>query len=155
VPLDRLLDPVTIELQPVLNRDAARTPMPWDPSDGAGFTELGVEPWLPFGDLAWNVADQRDDPTSTLHFVRDVLALRRELDDLRGGAYATHTASGGLWAWRRGDGVVVAINLGDEAATVDNVSGAIAIGTDRSRDGEKVDGSVRVAPNEGLIITSK
>ena len=41
-----------------------RTPMPWSPEPGAGFTEAGVEPWLPFGDVAaCNVADQRRDPS--------------------------------------------------------------------------------------------
>ena len=35
---------------------------------GGGFTDAGAEPWLPFGDLAaHNVADQREDPDSTLH----------------------------------------------------------------------------------------
>jgi len=46
----------------------------------------------------------------------------------------------------------VAINLGDTAATVDDVRGTIAIGTDRSRDGELVDGSLRLAANEGVLI---
>ena len=39
-----------------------RTPMQWSAEPGAGFTEAGVEPWLPFGDTeAHNVAAQRDD----------------------------------------------------------------------------------------------
>ena len=43
-------------------------------------------PWLPFGDLAaHNVAAQREDPGSVLHLVRDLIALRRERADLRGG----------------------------------------------------------------------
>jgi alpha-glucosidase len=153
VPLDRLLDPVSIELQPVLNRDAARTPMPWDASDGAGFTEPGVEPWLPFGDVrACNIADQRADPASTLNFARDLVALRRELPDLRAGAYAPHTANGDLWAWRRGDNVLVAVNFGATDATVDDVHGTVRIGTDRSRDGHTVAGALTLGPNEGAVI---
>src|SRR5262249_56932436 len=59
-------------------RDAERTPMQWDSSPSAGFTTEGVTPWLPYGDNAQrNVADQRDDPGSTLRFCRDLLALRR------------------------------------------------------------------------------
>ncbi|MBM3673149.1 MAG: DUF3459 domain-containing protein [Actinobacteria bacterium] len=153
VPLDRLLDPVTIKLQPVLNRDAARTPMQWEASDGAGFTTPGVEPWLPFGDVAaYNVASQRDDRSSTLHFVRDLIALRRERPELRTGAYTTLYSRDGLWAWRRGDSTVSAVNLGESAANVDGARGTVLIGTDRARDGEKVDGALRLEPNEGVLV---
>jgi len=155
VPLDRLVDPVSVEYQPVLNRDAARTPMPWaaGDGDGAGFTERGAEPWLPFGDVdACNVADQRGDPRSTLNLAHDLVALRRELPDLRTGAYATHTADGDLWAWTRGERVLVAVNVGDFDVTVDNVRGTIRIGTDRERDGESVDGALRLHANEGAVI---
>ena len=73
--------------------------MPWSAEPGAGFTEPGVEPWLPFGDTAArNVADQRDDPGSTLHLTRDLIALRRARADLRSGAYATLPAPAGVWA---------------------------------------------------------
>jgi glycosidase len=153
VPADRLLDPVSIELQPVLNRDAARTPMPWDASAGAGFTTPHVEPWLPFGDVrACNVADQRADPSSTLNFTRDLIALRRELPDLRAGAYSAHAADNDLWGWRRGDGVLVAVNFGANEATVDDVHGTVRIGTDRSRDGQTVDGVLSLGPNEGVVV---
>ena len=53
---------------------------------------------------AHNVAAQREDPGSILHLVRDLIALRREREDLRGGAYETLPAPDGAWAWRRGDG---------------------------------------------------
>ena len=67
-----------------------RTPMPWSAAPGAGFTEPGVEPWLPFGDLAAaNVEDQRRDPGSTLSFTRDLIQLRAAIPELRTGAYAT------------------------------------------------------------------
>ncbi|HEY8217700.1 MAG TPA: alpha-amylase family glycosyl hydrolase [Acidimicrobiia bacterium] len=152
VPRERLLDPVSIRFAPVHNRDAARTPMPWHGGAGAGFTAPGVEPWLPFGDIArCNVADQRDDPSSTLHLVRDLVALRRELDDLRTGAYAPLASDDTLWAWRRGTSVVVAFNLADDAATLDDVQGTIRVCTDRARDGERVDGALRLGPREGAV----
>jgi alpha-glucosidase len=154
IPPDRLLDPVSIALAPVHNRDAARTPMPWTGAPAAGFTDAGVEPWLPFGDLAaCNVADQRDDPASTLHLVRDLIALRRELPSLRGGDYRARDADGAVWAWERGADVVVALNLGDASATAD-VTGTIRIGTDRSRDGERVDGTLALGPWEGAVVST-
>ena len=63
VPKERLEDPVGRRLYPVYGRDPERTPMPWSPRPGAGFTAPNVEPWLPFGDIAaCNVEDQRRDP---------------------------------------------------------------------------------------------
>ena len=59
-------------------RDPCRTPMVWRDEDGAGFTEPGVEPWLPIGPRERNVADQRDDPDSILTLTRDLIALRKE-----------------------------------------------------------------------------
>jgi alpha-glucosidase len=145
VPDERVLDPG--------GRDPCRTPMHWEPGDGAGFTEPGVEPWLPLGDAAaHNVADQRADPHSTLHLVRDLIAMRRREDDLRSGAYASLKTAPGVWAFRRGDGFVVALNLGDSAAVVDDLDGTVAIGTDRGRDGEPVDGSLRLAAGEGALL---
>ena len=152
VQADRRRDRLSIELAPVLDRDAARTPMPWTGEPGAGFTEAGVEPWLPFGDIgACNVADQRADPSSTLHLTRDLLALRRRDDDLRDGAYRTVSVDAGLWAWGRGERLVAAVNLAPESATLENVEGAVLIGTDRARDGERVTGTLTLAPWEGVI----
>jgi oligo-1,6-glucosidase len=61
-----------------LNRDNARTPVLWDDSENAGFTE-GV-PWIKVnarkGEI--NAASQLDDPESVLAFYRELIALRRE-----------------------------------------------------------------------------
>jgi alpha-glucosidase len=155
VPDDRLLDPVTIRLHRAIDRDAARTPMPWSSASGGGFTDAGIEPWLPFGDLAaCNVADQRDDPTSTLHLARDLIALRRARADLRGGACETATADGALWAWRRGTETVVALNLGETATSADVGPGTILLATDRTRDGEEVDDAVTLEPWTGLVVAT-
>jgi hypothetical protein len=57
-----------------------------------------------------------------------------------------------LWAWRRGDRVVVALNLGDDPAEVDVPDGMVRIGTRRERDGERVGGSLTLGPWEGAIV---
>lgn len=161
------LDPVARQTgDPSRNRDVCRTPMPWTDGPGAGFTDPGVEPWLPFGDVAAaNVAAQREDPGSTLHLVRDLIALRRDRGDLRGGAYATLAAPAGAWAYRRGDGTAVALNLSGDAVTVPGVRGTVLIGTDRGREGAGVgeggesraggagdrDG-VELGPWEGVVV---
>jgi alpha-glucosidase len=134
-------------------RDGCRTPMQWTAAPGAGFTADGARPWLPLGDArARNVAEQRDDPGSVLHLVRDLIALRRAREDLRTGSYATLPAPGGAWAWRRGSATVVALNLSGGTVTVDGVGGSVAIATDRARDGERVDGTLALAPWSGAIV---
>jgi alpha-glucosidase len=153
VPKERLEDPVGKRLHPVYGRDPERTPMPWSPATGAGFTAPVVEPWLPFGDHATcNVEDQRRDPDSMLSLCRDLIGLRAAMPDLRAGAYARLAADGGLWAWRRGERVVVALNLGDDPARLALANGMVRIGTRRERDGERVDGSLALGPWEGAIV---
>ena len=128
------------------NRDRCRTPMPW--TNEGGFT-AGPGTWLPYGSLDRNVADQRDDPHSTLHLTRDLIELRRQRADLRTGAYATLHAPDGAWAYRRGERHAVALNLSDEPNTVTGLAGVVLAGTDRERDGERVSGALDLRPVGG------
>ena len=153
VPPEGVLDPVSRKFHPVLNRDAARTPMPWRDAPGGGFTGASVTPWLPLGDLtAGTVAAEEADAGSALHLTRGLLALRRELADYRDGAYATWPAPPGVWAWRRGERVLVAVHLADGDVTLPDVSGTVRIGTDRGRDGATVDGALTLGPWEAVVI---
>jgi alpha-glucosidase len=128
--------------------------MPWTGEPGAGFTAAGVEPWLPFGDLRTSVAAQRGDRGSVLHLVRDLIGLRRTIEELRGGAYAQLDAPEGAWAYRRGERVVVALNLSDAPVVVPGVGGRIEVATDRARDGEAVPEGVALRPWEGAVLIS-
>ena len=141
VPPDRVRDVA------VPSRDPCRTPMPWTREGG------WKDPWLPLEDTSRNVEDQRADPDSTLHFTRDLIALRKQLADLRSGAYVELPSPPEAWAWRRGEGTVVAINFGTDAAEIEGVEGSIALATRREREGERVDGTLRLEPAEGVIIT--
>jgi alpha-glucosidase len=138
-----------------MGRDPERSPMQWNGEPGAGFGESGVEPWLPYGDYdTINVAAQRHDPDSTLSLTRDLIGLRDAIPELRRGSYTTLPSSTDkVWAWQRGDRTVVAINLSDDAVTVPNVGpGMIRVGTNRSRDEERVDDSLQLTPWEGVIV---
>jgi alpha-glucosidase len=141
VPPDRVLD----RHDPP--RDPTRTPMPWTRDGG------WRNPWLPLEDTSRNVEDQRSDPASTLNFTRDLLALRRRLPDLRRGVYEDMPAPAGAWAWRRGEGVVVGLNLGSEPVEIDGVEGAVALATDRAREGKRIAGRLRLEPAEGAVVT--
>lgn len=154
VPEERERDPVAQRTgDRSQGRDGCRTPMQWAPGPGAGFTAAGVEPWLPIGDAdTRNVADQREDPGSVLHLVRDLIALRRAEPDLHLGCYATLPAPDGAWAWRRGERHVVALNLSDAPVVVDGVRGTVAVSADRGRDGERIDGSLELGGWDGVVV---
>jgi alpha-glucosidase len=151
VPADRVLDRS--------GRDAGRTPMPWSNEPGGGFTPPGVEPWLPMGDPAsCNVADQRRDPGSVLHLCRDLIALRRARPDLTTGAYDSIDAPDGVWAWRRGDHTVVAVNCSDAAAQADLGAGDLLLGTrprPGRRGGQPVGGPLDLEPWEAVVLSRR
>jgi alpha-glucosidase len=141
VPPERVLDVA------VPSRDPGRTPMPWTTEGG------WRDPWLPLVDTSRNVEAQRADPASTLHFTRDLIALRRRLADLRSGAYEELPAPPGAWAWRRGQSTVVALNLGDEPVELEGIAGLVLLGTDHSRTGDAAS-ALRLAPGEGAIVAA-
>jgi alpha-glucosidase len=87
VPFDKLQDPEAIVNWPhTLSRDGARTPMPWS-SDAPNLGFSSGTPWLPTGDAhrALSVDAQDRDPSSTLAFARQCLALRKDRPALREG----------------------------------------------------------------------
>ena len=135
-------------------RDPCRTPMPWSPGPGGGFTTPEARPWLPLSAQAGvTVEEQRADPDSMLVLCRDLIALRRAEPDLAGGGYETLAAPDGLWAFRRGDRLAVVVNLSEAAGSVDlGAAGRIRIGTSRARDGQAVAGSVEVGPWEAVVV---
>ena len=143
-------------------RDPCRTPMPWTPEPGAGFTTAGVTPWLPLGEdpsrsaPGMSVAEQRADPGSMLHLCRTLLALRRERDDLHLGDYGSLAAPPGVWAYRRGSGVMVALNLAEVPAEVEipGGSGRVLLATVPGREGEAAAGALRLGPWEGAVLTA-
>ncbi|MEO6359623.1 MAG: alpha-glucosidase [Sphingomicrobium sp.] len=81
VPFDQLQDPEAIANWPqTLNRDGARTPIPWRAHEqNLGFTE--GRPWLPLGNHHDVLAVDRQDADSgsTLGFARRCLVLRNNL----------------------------------------------------------------------------
>jgi alpha-glucosidase len=151
---EQLRDPVGLRRWPEeAGRDPMRTPMQWSSAERAGFTDAGAIPWLPVGDhRARNVDDQRRDPGSILSFTRELISLRRRLTDLRSGAYAQLDAPTGVWAWRRGESVVVVLNLSDQEARVQGVEGTIAASTSPERRGEAVVGALPVGAWAGVVV---
>ena len=146
-------------------RDPERTPMPWDATPLAGFTE-GL-PWLPLGPdhEAVNVSVLEADPASILHLYRRLIALRRSHAALVAGRVEAVAAEGNLLRYGSGgDGerFVVLLNLGHEemeaglsADGAAAVSGTIAMSTCLDREGEAVRGTMRLRAAEGVIVRAR
>jgi alpha-glucosidase len=126
--------------------------MHWSAAPGAGFT-TGRSTWLPLGDAAaWNVEAERRDEDSILHLCRRAIAYRRSSDDLRSGAYHDLPAPPGVWLFRRGAATTVALNLGARETTIEGMRGVIRVACQRAREGERVDGGLRLAPFEAAVV---
>jgi alpha-glucosidase len=154
LPREAILDPVGLAFWPEdKGRDGCRTPMQWSAEEGAGFSDPDVTPWLPYGDYeSINVSRQEDDPDSVLTFTRDLIALRRRTPDIVTGAYERIKSPPGTWVYRRGESVVVALNMSDDEATIEGITGTIALASDRSREDETVSGPIEFAPWTGGVI---
>lgn len=81
------------------DRDGVRTPMQWTPGHNAGFSSaesgklyLPVIDSLVFNPQAVNVESQLAQPNSLLHWVRQVLAVRRQYPVFGNGAFVQHGA---------------------------------------------------------------
>jgi alpha-glucosidase len=158
IPAEEALDTIA-RLVPGRGRDPERTPMPWDPGPGAGFT--GGHPWLPVGEpnRSRSVAAQRDDPGSTLSLHRRLLRLRRAAPALATGGYQPVEAAGDVLAYlRAGDDqrYLVVLNLEADPARLavpgPAAGGRVLVSTHAGRDGEAVGGVLELRGDEGVVV---
>lgn len=150
IPAERVVD--------VDGRDPERTPMQWDASANAGFTN--GHPWLPLAadHTKRNVAAQRDDPASLFSLYRRLIWLRKSSPALRRGSYRTIAAPRGVFAFARqaeGERALIALNFTKSAQVVTLGTGdaTVALSTDHARDGEPLAlASVELRPDEGIVV---
>src|SRR5215472_32561 len=160
IPPDRVQDPFEKNVPGQgLGRDPERTPMPWEPGPGAGFTT--GQPWLPLGADAdaKNVAGLREDPGSILSLYRRLLALRRTTAALVEGSWAAVPAPEGVLAYRRSHeqgAWLIALNLTaaphDVASPAEASGGRVRLSTHLDRADEAVGKIIALRPDEGLVI---
>ncbi len=140
-----------------LSRDPARSPMQWNDTPGAGFTE--AEPWLPL-DRAYpriNVDALEGDPHSMLNFQRRLIDMHTNDPVLAEGSYAPFHADTQVIVFMReheGQRLLIAVNLTHKPCQVErNVpDGTIMVGTIPEREGERVTGTLGLGGDEGIII---
>jgi len=159
IPADKVQDPQGILLGAERTRDVARTPMQWDASPHAGFSD--VEPWLPISAdyQIRNVVEQSNDPTSTLNLYRKLLWFRRQTPALHIGSTRWLLESNeDCFCYIRSHArkeFLVALNLSDIAQRIvlDSLKrGNIVISSHLDRDGEIDTPELSLRPNEGLLI---
>ena len=141
-------------------RDGCRSPMPWDASFYAGFSN--VEPWLPLAadSGASNTESASADPNSLLTLYRRLTALRRARPALTQGAYRPVAQSGTVLAFERvagGEALLVVLNFGGETENnvilPDAYLGTVLLSSMPGRAGEAIAGRLTLRPHEGLIIS--
>jgi alpha-glucosidase len=159
IPQDIVQDPQGIRF-PGYSRDPERTPMQWDASPNAGFSE--VEPWLPLAEnyTTQNVAAQRDDPRSLLNLVHTLTHLRRDMPALQIGDYRSlDTHNDDIFAYERFTPeqrllVVLNFSAGDQQVELNSLgtSGELLCTTYLDQTGPRDLGQLALRPDEGLLI---
>ena len=157
---DQVRDPFEKNMPGIgVGRDGCRTPMQWDATPYAGFS--ASTPWLPVADdyAHENVVNLEADRLSILSLYKALIKLRKKMPQLVSGDYVPIAAEGDLLLYRRerdGRAVVVALNLGAEPISLESdaadLSGEILLSTFLDRQGEKMQGSLDLRGNEGVII---
>ncbi|MGI9585110.1 MAG: maltose alpha-D-glucosyltransferase [Acidimicrobiia bacterium] len=117
------------------DRDGVRTPMQWEPTRSAGWSDANPQDfYLPVVDspsyapAKVNVADQSDDPSSLLSFMKTLIAVRGEIGEMGTAPFhALATGHAGVLGFARGD-VSVAANFTDEPISIPWVDGSLIAG---------------------------
>lgn len=162
VPRGRMQDPVGKRYWPFHpGRDEERTPMQWNGSRGAGFTD-NPRPWLPLagGHRAVNVQRQLDEADSMLSLYRRLIWFRKSSPAIIDGNYcAIDGVPDDCFVYTRekaGQRVLIALNFANSPRTVSLPEGFAAatlqLSTDPHREQAASDGLLRLRANEGCIL---
>ncbi|MFT5649322.1 MAG: oligo-1,6-glucosidase [Yoonia sp.] len=108
-------------------RDNARTPMQWDASAMAGFTD--VQPWIDVNPnyVDVNVAHDRAQPNSIFRFYQDLIDLRRRSATIQDGSFKLIAESNSkIFAYERelnGEQIYVFGNFSDDVVQIESPYG--------------------------------
>ena len=161
IPFEEVQDPQGLNMPDKnLSRDPARTPMQWDNSDQAGFTD--GQPWLRLNRnfARENVQAQKDNPYSMLSLYRRLIQLRQQEPSLMVGDYLPAYSDQQVFSFVRhakGDKrFLIVLNLSHRPCYVKpkNISpqGTIVLATDPDLEGNRIVDRINLGGDEGIII---
>jgi alpha-glucosidase len=169
IPPDKIQDPPALnqpEIAHIVGRDPERTPMQWDDSPNAGFSDPDVKDvWLPIAAnyKEVNVASELQDPRSFINFFRILLAYRKATPALLWGDYRSYDlgsaeAQENCFAYERRTAdqcLLVALNFSgreQELSLAGLGTGRIVLSTLLDREEEVDLARFHLRANEGCII---
>jgi alpha-glucosidase len=143
-----------------LSRDPARTPMQWDKSKNAGFTE--GKPWLPL-DTRYqrnNVESQKSYRYSMLSYYIRIITLRENEECLKIGSFRPVHSDRQLIAYCRQlenhPEFLIVLNLSHRPCYFKtnkiNLKGKIEVATSPELEGTEVEEALNLSGDEGVII---
>lgn len=161
IPFDEVQDPQGLNMPDKnLSRDPSRTPMQWDSSINAGFTE--GKPWLRLAKTYQraNVTTQKNDPYSMLSLYRQLITIRRKEPSLTIGDYTPVFSDNQILAFMRrhedNPAFLVVLNLTHLPCYFRpanfSFSGTIEIATFPEMEGTTVHDTISLDGDEGLVI---
>lgn len=142
------------------SRDNARTPMHWDDSKQAGFTE--GEPWIKVNPnyKKINAAQQLEDPDSVFHYYQKLIRLRKEKDIIVYGEFEPlYREDEQIFAYTRKqdqEKLLTVCNFSDKNAEVEvpeEFKGAECLITNLGR--KEFEGKIVLNPYEAFVLYYK
>lgn len=161
IPFDEVQDPQGLNMPDKnLSRDPARTPMQWDTSTNAGFTE--GKPWLRLAEnfRRENVAVQKEDSFSMLSLYKRLIELRHQEPSLSVGDYSPVYSDNQMLAFiREVEGhqrFLILLNLSHRPCYFKpqhfSFKGKVLIATFPEREGTVYSNTISLSGDEGIII---
>lgn len=157
IPYEKIEDPLGKALFPHKDgRDTARTPMQWNDSKYAGFSE--VEPWLPVNENKEYVNVEREikEEDSILNYYRRLIHKRKESLALKlGNLEFIIPGEDDILAYKREyekDKKIIILNISDKEKVLNiDIEGKVLLGTYK-KEGERINKNINLLPFEGIII---
>jgi alpha-glucosidase len=161
IPFEEVQDPQGLNMPDKnLSRDPARTPMQWDNSEYAGFSN--VKPWLRLGATykRENVQTQKDNPYSILTLYRRLIALRQNEPSLMTGDYIPVYADQYALAFIReapfAQAYLIVLNLSHRPCYIViknmEIRGTIKLSTSFELEGTPVTEKINLSGDEGIVV---
>ena len=70
------------------------------------------------------------------------------------GPYRSLPSPAGTWAYARGEGATVLLNMSSETVSFDDVAGTVTVSTEHGLEGSSVEGALALPPWGGAVVTS-